>query len=170
MQRKEDLTVIGPIGLKDFYRGLLGIFGDAIAPEVFELHLKEVSETSIAGERVELIIKPVMHSDNAIGIRYRDADGKILCYSGDTDYCDGIIKLANNADLLILECSFPDEGKVKGHLTPSYAGRIAREAKARRLLLTHLYPMCDAYDILAQCRKEFKGDIQIAHDLMRIDL
>ncbi|MEA3305350.1 MAG: MBL fold metallo-hydrolase [Candidatus Omnitrophota bacterium] len=166
--RRKDITVIGPPGLKNFYRGILNVFGNAITPEIFEVRLQEVSETSIAAEKAELSVKLVAHSDNSIGIRYKDAAGKILCYSGDTGYCDNIIKLADNADLLILECSFPDKWKVNGHLTPFYAGRIAGASKAKKLLLTHLYPVCDTYDILAQCKKEFKGDIRLARDSMRI--
>jgi len=166
--RRKDLSVIGAIGLKSFYKGILGLFGNAIVPEMFELHLKEAQETTVVGNKTEFTIKPVAHSDNSIGVRYRDPYGKILCYSGDTDYCDNIIELARKADLLILECSFPDEGKVKGHLTPSYAGRIASEAEVKKLLLTHLYPICDNYDILSQCKKEFSGELQVASDLMRV--
>lgn len=166
--RRKDLCVIGALGLKRFYKGVLGVFGDAIIPEIFELSLKEVQEATIVGNKTELTIKPLVHSNNSIGIRYRDGYGKILCYSGDTDYCENIVELAKRADLLILECSFPDEGKVKGHLTPSYAGRIAREAEAKSVLLTHLYPACDNYDILSQCKKEFSGELRVASDLMKI--
>ena len=167
--RKENLSVIGAVGLKNFHKGVMEVFGDAIAPELFELHLKEVSEDIIVGDKTKLTVKPVEHSDNAIGIRYEDSDGKVLCYSGDTDYCANIVELARGADLLVLECSFPDKGKVRGHLTPSYAGRIAREAEVERLVLTHLYPVCEGYDMVSQCKKEFGGEIQIASDLMKIE-
>jgi ribonuclease BN (tRNA processing enzyme) len=166
--RTKNLTLIGALGLNSFYQGILEIFGDAILPEKFKLSLKETQEDKIAGNKTELTIKPVAHSKDSIGIRYRDEYGKILCYSGDTGYCDNIVQLAQEADLLILECSFPDHGEVEGHLTPFYAGRIAREAKAKRTILTHLYPICDSYDILSQCKKEFNGELQIARDLMKI--
>lgn len=166
--RIKNLSVIGAPGLKNFYEGILGVFGDAIVPERFELYLRELEEATIVGDKTELTIKSVVHSHNSIGIRYKDIHGKILCYSGDTDYCNNIVELARKADLLILECSFPDEGKVKGHLTPFYAGRIAREAEAKKVILTHLYPICDDYDILTQCKKEFGGELQIASDLMKI--
>jgi ribonuclease BN (tRNA processing enzyme) len=73
-------------------------------------------------------------------------------------------------DLLVLECSFPDERKVPGHLTPSLAGRIANETRCRRLLLTHLYPECDQVDVLSQCRRTYSGDVLIAEDLLRISV
>jgi ribonuclease BN (tRNA processing enzyme) len=88
--------------------------------------------------------------------------------SGDTDYCQSIVDLAREADLLVLECSFPEGRKVEGHLTPSLAGRIASESHCRRLLLTHLYPVCDSADVVGPCRDIFKGDIILAEDLMRV--
>lgn len=168
--RERDLSVVGAPGLEDFYKGAVGIFGKAIIPEAFKLSLKEAGKAVLKFGKTELTTELVAHSDIAIGIRYEDESGKILCYSGDTDYCSGIVELARKADLLILECSFPDEGKVEGHLTPSFAGRIAREADAHKLVLTHFYPVCDGYDILAQCKKEFNGESQMAYDLMKIDV
>ena len=91
-----------------------------------------------------------------------------MVYSGDTDYCDNIVKLGREADVLILECSFPDERKTEGHLTPSLAGKIAREASCKKLLLTHFYPVFQGHDILAECRKEFSGEIILAEDGMKI--
>jgi len=169
-RREKGLSIIGPEGLKKFYGNITETFGDTIMPEFFELHLKEVKEDTVRIGRARLTVKPVEHSDASIGIRYVDNNGGILCYSGDTDYCANIVELARGADLLILECSFPDEGKVKGHLTPSYAGRIASEAKAKRLLLTHLYPVCDEADIPAQCKKEFDGEVAVASDLMKVTI
>ena len=168
--REKDLLAVGAVGLKDFYKGITEIFGRAIIPEDFELHLREASDDVISSGKAELAVKPVAHAENSIGIRYKDSDGKVLSYSGDTDYCGNMVDLARKADLLILECSFPEGGKVEGHLTPSWAGKIAREAGAKKLLLTHFYPMCDKYDIIAQCRKEFDGEIGLAADLMRIKI
>jgi len=89
-----------------------------------------------------------------------------LAYSGDTDYCSGVVELASEADLLILECSFPNEHQVTSHLTPSLAGQIAAELGCRRLVLTHLYPICDDYDILGQCQEAFAEEIIVAGDLI----
>lgn len=168
--RTKSLSLIGALGLKSFYQGATDIFGDAIVSEMFEISLKEIKEETIVKDKTELSVKPVAHTESSIGLRYRDRNGKVLCYSGDTGYCKNIVELARKADLLILECSFPDIGEVAGHLTPSYAGRIAREAEAKSLLLTHLYPVCEGYDVLSQCKKEFSGEARVASDLMRIEI
>ena len=120
-----------------------------------------------AGFDVETL--PVLHSDSSIGFRV-EAGGKSLVYSGDTDYCENIVRLGKSADLLILECSFPDERKATGHLTPTIAGRIAREASCKKLLLTHFYPVFQGHDIVKESQKEFSGEILLAEDGMKINI
>jgi ribonuclease BN (tRNA processing enzyme) len=110
------------------------------------------------------------HISESVGYRIEFKDGKSMAISGDTDYCQTIIDLAFDVDLLVLECSFPDGKKVEGHLTPSLAGRIAAESHCKRLLLTHLYPVCDQFDIVGQCKKIFQGHVIMGEDLMRIKI
>jgi ribonuclease BN (tRNA processing enzyme) len=57
-----------------------------------------------------------------------------------------------------------------GHLTPHLAGRIGKESHCKKLLLIHLYPICDQFDIVGQCREVFHGEIILAEDFMRIPL
>jgi ribonuclease BN (tRNA processing enzyme) len=75
-----------------------------------------------------------------------------------------------DADLLICESALPDAMRVEGHLTPSLAGRIATEARVKRLLLTHFYPECDTIDVEAECRKTYNGPLLLASDLMIVDV
>ena len=110
------------------------------------------------------------HLPESVGYRIEWENGKSIVISGDTDYCANIVSLALETDLLVLESSFPDEKKVDGHLTPSLAGRIARESRCKRLLLTHLYPICEQYDILNQCRQAYQGEIILGEDLMRVKI
>jgi ribonuclease BN (tRNA processing enzyme) len=111
---------------------------------------------------------PVNHTPQSLGFRIEDNSGKSVAYSGDTGYCEGIVDLARDVDLLILECSFPDDEAIAGHLTPSEAGDIAVRAGAKKLVLTHFYPEILATDIEAQCRKTFQGDLVLAADFMSL--
>jgi ribonuclease BN (tRNA processing enzyme) len=113
---------------------------------------------------------PVAHNPESIAYRINSLQGKSVVYSGDTDFNTNLIMLAQDADLLICESAFPDQNKVPGHLTPSLAGAIAKQANVRKLVLTHLYPECDLTDIRAQCRKEYDGPLTIAEDLMKIKI
>ncbi|MCX5885966.1 MAG: ribonuclease Z [Proteobacteria bacterium] len=165
--RNKELHLAGGPGLRDLLNGLQKAFGRWIAPEGYPFYLHEAKGTIPFGN-FSLKTLPLTHSDNSIGIRIESPDGKAVVYSGDTDYCKNIVHLGNNADLLILECSLPEEMKVEGHLTPSLAGRIARESRCKRLLLTHFYPPCDEHDLIPDVEKEFAGEIIPAEDLMEI--
>jgi len=81
-----------------------------------------------------------------------------------------MVELGKNADLMILECSMPDELKIEKHLTPTLCGQMARESTCKSLCLTHFYPPCDMADVLKTCRQEFSGNIILARDLTVIDL
>ena len=87
-----------------------------------------------------------------------------MVYSGDAAFCEDLIELAGNANMLILECSYPDQLAQLDHLTPSQAGRIAAEANARHLVLTHFYPVCQEAEIEAQAKKVFPGPLTLARD------
>jgi ribonuclease BN (tRNA processing enzyme) len=73
-----------------------------------------------------------------MGYRF-ELDGKAVAYCPDTGICDDAVLLAEDADLLITECSHkPGEQSPEWpHLNPQDAAEIARRAKAKRLALTH---------------------------------
>lgn len=78
------------------------------------------------------------HSSPCMGYRF-EFDGKIITYCTDTGMCDNAIKLAKNADLLISECSFKS-GQSNAqwpHLNPEESAQIAKDANAKKLVLTH---------------------------------
>ncbi len=168
-RRAEPLQIIGPIGLKNFYLKMKGIFGHWIEAHTYPLFFHEAAESTIDFQDFSVQSLPMAHAERSIGFRL-EAEGRSLVYSGDTDDCPNIVKLGKEADLLILECSFPEERKKEGHLTPALAGRIAREAKAKKLLLTHFYPVFQDHDIREECRKEYPGQILLAVDGMKVSL
>lgn len=168
--RKNNLDVIGPVRFKDFYKKLINLYGDWIIPQSYNLSLTEVFENEIKFEHWTLKTKPILHSENSVGYRFETQDGKSVTISGDTDYCPAVIELANETDLLILECAFPDEIKVEGHLIPAFAAKIANESKCKKLLLTHFYPLCEDYDLQNQCQKIYKGNLLLATDLMKLKI
>jgi len=165
--RSLPLQVIGPKGLGNFYDQLQGIFGRWIQAQTYPLFFQEVEEGHLAFPDFEIRTLPMNHSAISVGFRVI-WQGRSVVYSGDTDYCANIVRLGQQADLLILECSFPDERKSEGHLTPALAGKIAREASCQKLLLTHFYPVFQGHDILAESRREFPGEIILAEDGMKI--
>jgi ribonuclease BN (tRNA processing enzyme) len=117
-----------------------------------------------------LLSSPLDHTSSSLGYRITLSKGKSLVFSGDSDYSSSLVELAQGADLLVCECSFPEGQKVPGHLTPSLAGRIAREAGVSRLILTHFYPECLGRDLVGPCAREYNGPITLAEDFQTINL
>jgi ribonuclease BN (tRNA processing enzyme) len=114
--------------------------------------------------------KKTVHSENSIAYRFEDGE-KSIVISGDCDYDEGIVELSKDADLLIIDCSFPDAMKAPGHLTPKECGLVAKKAKVKKLILSHLYPTSfpDA-ERLEECKVVFDGDVLLAEDLMEVNI
>ncbi len=168
--RERELLCIGGSGFKSYFEELRKIYGHWIDPQSYALTIKETSEESFDYRNLKILSKPMAHISESVGYRIEFKDGRSIAISGDTDYCQNILDLAFAVDLLALECSFPDGKKVEGHLTPSLAGRIASESRCRKLLLYHLYPICDQYDILMQCRQIYQGEVFLAEDLIKVKI
>ena len=121
--------------------------------------------------KIRIKTNPVIHSSTTKSIAYRiEYRNKVFVYAGDVEYCNEVIDASKNADVLLLECSFPDNIKVEGHLTPSLAGKIAAKANVKTLILTHFYPEVLKTNIKEACNREFKGKIIIAKDKMKIQI
>ena len=168
-KRENDLSIIGPKGIRRFYESMEVLFPTLKAPP-FSVNIQEVEIDQMRINDILVESRSLCHQDvECVGYRL-EFEGKSIVYSGDTDYCDSLIELARESDLLVVECSFPDEFKIDGHLTASFAGLVARESGAKRLVLTHLYPICDQYDIRSQAQKIYQGEIIVAEDLMKIEV
>jgi ribonuclease BN (tRNA processing enzyme) len=169
VNRVEPLTIYGPPGLKKLYDNLVGAYGDWLIPKRYELTLSELFGAPVEEENWRVETAPAEHSKPSYAYRL-ESNGRSMVYSGDTEYAEPVISLASGCDLLILECSYPDEIEVPGHLTPSKAGEMASRAGCRKLVLTHMYPVCADYDLVSECRKKYSGEIILAEDGMRVDL
>ncbi len=168
--REKELLCLGGPGFKSFFKGLQKVYGQWINPQTYNLTIKEISKGPLLFREIEILSKPMAHLRESVGYRIQLSGKKSITISGDTDYCLNIVDLAMETDLLVLECSFPDEKKVEGHLTPSLAGRIALESRCKRLLLTHLYPICEQYEILEQCKRIFPGEVILGEDLLKLKI
>ena len=98
--------------------------------------------------------------------------GQVFAFVMDTRLCDAALALADGADLVVCESTFLDRdadlAAAYGHLTAAQAARMAAEAGARQLVLTHFsqrYP--DENDFLAEAGEIF-SDVVVARDLIRV--
>ncbi len=89
-------------------------------------------------EPLNFTCKLLIHKDPCLGYRFHLED-KIITYCTDTGRCDNLIELAQDADLLISECSYkPGTYEWEWpHLNPKEAAEIAKTSNAKKLVLTH---------------------------------
>ncbi len=162
-KKRKELDLHGPEGFCDFYKKIKKL----VLPvnEVYKVSAKESRTMKI--NKIRIISARVVHSENSLAYRM-EYKGKSLAYSGDSEYCENLVKLCRNADAAILECSFPYP--VRGHMTAEQAGMIAAQANVKTLILTHFYPAFKNYDIKRDVRKHFKGKIILARDLMKVKI
>lgn len=99
-----------------------------------------------------------------------EAEGRSVCYSGDTEMCDALVELATGADLLICESTFTSEvpRRAEGHMSASEAGMVAARAQTGSLMLTHLWPTLDGETAVRDAREHFDGPVELAVEGMAL--
>lgn len=165
--RKKPLSLWGGKGFPSFFSALKGAYDKWIEPEglsVEELRAgpKDFADFKLTAARSE-------HIKSSLAYRI-EAEGKSLVYSGDTDYSEELIKLAWNTDLLLIECALTQVSKHKGHLTPGGVSKIVNASRAKRVVVTHLYPVCDREDVVGQIRENVEVEVIEAEDLLEIEV
>ena len=168
--RKKSLEIVAGLGFKKFFDELTSVFGRWLIPTEYKINITEIDEGSKKFGHQQVTFKKVKHIEMSRGYRFESSAGKSVVLSGDTDYCMGMIELGRKADLMILECAMPDEEKIAGHLVPSLAGKLAKEADCKKLCLTHFYPPCDSDAMRKTVSNLYKGELVLACDLMQFEL
>jgi ribonuclease BN (tRNA processing enzyme) len=131
-------------------------------PKVYDVRTMADGQPFAVGP-IRITPRRVEHPVPAFGLRIEYA-GRSIAYSGDTDACPELLELARDVDLLLAEASF-EEGRdaVRGiHLTGRRAGEVARQAGARRLVLTHIPVWTDPKTALAEAVEVYPGPVETA--------
>ena len=168
--RKKDLQIVAATGFQEFFNKLMLAFKHWLKPTEYQLNIFEFDEGVFEFETLKVQTKKVKHIAMSRGYRFTNNKGNSVALSGDTDYCESMIELGKSADLMILECAWPDEEKTEGHLGPTLAAKLAFEADCKKLCLTHFYPPCNLENILQTVQKAYKGELVMASDLMQFEL
>lgn len=101
-----------------------------------------------------------VHSMTCYAARVTDGE-RTFVYSADTAYFPAFGSFAKGADLLLCEATFVQE--YPGHLTGRQAGRMAAEAEAGRLILTHLdFDRSINEQNRKDAREAYRGDVELA--------
>ncbi|HZG50751.1 MAG TPA: ribonuclease Z [Pyrinomonadaceae bacterium] len=128
------------------------------------------------GESVVLADGRVVDGRDLIGTTLA---GRSVVYCTDTIYCRGAVALSGGADVLIHEATFAEQDEPLAvqsmHSTATMAARVASEAQARHLLITHFSPrytpdgQIPPDELLAQARAVFPRT-DMARDLMTFEV
>jgi Metal-dependent hydrolases of the beta-lactamase superfamily III len=106
--------------------------------EVIEISPERPVDVGSTGVRVTGYV--VMHPSGTPSLALRiECDGKILTYTGDTEWFDTLLAAGHNADLLIAE-AYCFERKVRFHLDYATLREKLPMIGAKRLILTHMSP------------------------------
>jgi ribonuclease BN (tRNA processing enzyme) len=170
--RTAPLTVFGPPGTRKLFRKLAAAFGDFIKEPGFPLEIVELKpgKRQSLNDVAHISAAPTPHTDASVAFRI-DGPQSSMGYTGDTDQHVDVGSFLQAVDLLISECSLPDELAMDGHLTPTRVAALARVALPKRIMLTHMYPQLPRSEVVELIRKAgWEGEMILAEDGLRVAL
>ena len=139
MKRERPLVVAGPPGVR---HRMTAVFEAALptssrTEQRFAVTYVDLGESATRIGPLEVVALPVAHLAETVphGLRVR-LDGRIVAYTGDTDWCAALPRLADSADLFIAE-AYSFEKHIPQHLSHATLLAHREELRAKRMVLTH---------------------------------
>jgi len=163
--RSEPLVIFGPVGTTQLIEQFATIYGDTLRTPGFPLTVRELApgERAELGDGVTLEAHKVPHTAESVAYSVERGGARIV-YTGDTAFDTTVAEWAQGCDLLLCECSLPEQLAVSTHLTPAQVGVMAEVAEPKRLVLTHFYPPVLDEDIAEIIALRYSGEGVIAVD------
>ncbi|MBI4855243.1 MAG: MBL fold metallo-hydrolase [Acetobacterium woodii] len=172
---KQGVRICGQKGTQDILNKIINI--------PYTMPFKDLSYHTevleLSGVRSEVPfpveVKPLLHSTTTLGFRF-ELENKIITYCPDTGNCENAVTLARGADLLIAECAYKSGQYYDKwpHLNPGEAAKIAKEAKVKKLVLTHfdasLYKTLGERKEAEEQAKKIFSDTIAATDDMQVEV
>jgi ribonuclease Z len=182
--RFERLPVVyGPPGAREMVPQLMRVYrSTATLPPLEIIEIAETEEREVCGfvvRSVETRHAPDLHAFS----RRFSSGGRSFVFSGDTAPNPELMTvLAKDADLLLHECYSPagleryassgtEERRKRllerlptTHSDVREVAKMAQDAGAKRLVLTHLLPTEDAAEVAEIAAKTYKGDLTVGSD------
>jgi len=158
------LVIYGPEGLERFIDGWDGLY-PGIVPDDDTLNLVPM-EPGYEVDIGDMLVTagPAEHGGRPALAWRIDLGGRSIVYTGDTSHAAKLAEFASGADLLVSECSFPDESPAEGHMTPAMVGEMAASADVSEVLLVHMSPFFGETDPAAEVRRRFNGRVTTGRD------
>jgi ribonuclease BN (tRNA processing enzyme) len=170
-KRKEPLTLIGPLGLDRLIEGLKLAFGSKLFDLPFPINVQLLAsgESLRLGLDTTLRVAKTPHTAESLAARIENV-GRVICYTGDTEYSNELATFFHKTDLLISECSFRERRPGVRHLSIRDAAVMAARAQATRLVATHFYFDCDETELKQELQRDYAGEVLIARDGLAVEV
>jgi ribonuclease BN (tRNA processing enzyme) len=88
----------------------------------------------------------------------------VLAYSGDTEWTDALLDIADGADLFVIEC-YDYSLDVAGHMSFARLKQKRSQLRARRIMLTHMNPT-----MLARVEEARGQGFEVAEDGLVVEI
>jgi ribonuclease BN (tRNA processing enzyme) len=169
--RIEPLTIAGPRGLDRVIEGLKLAYGASL----FETKFPVIVQMIDPGDSIELgsgstlSVTRTAHTHESLAVNIQ-AEGRKLCYTGDTKYDDELTRFFNNANLLISECSFREPRDGVPHLSVNEVALLASRAGVGRLIVSHFYFEVDDAELKSELEHGYNGEVIIGQDGLSVEV
>ncbi len=123
------------------------------------------------GQNIKLPTGKEVRPEQVLGLSRK---GRKIVYTGDTRPFRSLAKFAHDADLLIHDATLDDDlaerAREDGHSTPTQAATVAKQARVKQLVLTHISARYENAEILVKRARKVFRKTQAAEDFMSIEL
>jgi ribonuclease Z len=188
------LTIVGPVGTRSVVDHLLGSLAPDVAYRIAHhddldheppVEVIEVADGPVhLGAATVISCAPTDHRPVEPSVGYRfERDGAIVVTAGDTVPCEGLDRLAANADALVhtvirkdIIATLPVQrlrDTLDYHSSPEEAAQTAARAGVGTLVLTHYVPAImpgTEGEWRALAAAHFDGAIELGPDLHRVEI
>ncbi|MEL0102170.1 MAG: MBL fold metallo-hydrolase [Gammaproteobacteria bacterium] len=186
-QKKTDTIIYGPIGIKNYCKGLVESYSEDIK---YRYNNKKFSKLKCLNFPEKKIYKSNLtissfknshgHIENSHGFKIEYA-GRVIVYSGDTTYSNNVINNSKNIDILIHEVisttkKIYNSNKklrdvVRTHTNIDQLIKILNICKPKLTIINHalLFGVNENY-VLTKIKEKYSGKVIFSKDLMSVDL
>ena len=152
---------------------------------LFRSVVREVeSGVIVEQDGLRILAAPTDHSPVHPTVGYRiEYGGKVVAIAGDTIPCAGLDEICRGADIYVqtvIRGDFISRAPIQRlreiqdyHSTVEQAAHTAAQAGVKTLVLNHMVPAPQPGtedQWIAQAAAHFKGEIHVAHDLLKLSL
>ena len=195
--RDRKQVIYGPPGIKTLVESTMAVWKaerelrikwekrTSIAAFEIEVHEMDCEGVIMEHEGCRVSAVKVEHQpvEPSFGFIF-EAGGHKLALSGDTRFSENLVEAAQETDILVHEVFDHRSMKISGtrtklglanvaayHTASTEVGKVAAQARAGCLVLTHIVPPhADRSGLLDSVRAEFSGPVIVGEDLMAIDV